>query len=197
MNTGSNPLADLIDRAEEANRWSDVDVARRASAAGFPISKSHISGMRREPLKSIAAGRMNALAAGLGVPLAEVIRVSLQTLGLPAPDAYASPEHAIQSDSSLSSQTKSILLATLKAARQTQGDENEDTSTQSAPRSPSTDGKAGTRGAPMNPSDPITATRHAPRSHRNADPIGQPATLDHQTEPESTRTSSTVRPLRD
>lgn len=200
MQKARHQLAALLDRIRELNGWSDTDIVRRATASGETLSKSNISRVRNTDVVSLTGTTIKGLAAGLGIPSGEVARAALESMGITLADAGSLDlETVIKTDSTLSNDNREMLLGLVSQMRylETKRMNNEDTSTQGTPRSPSTDGKAGPGGTPMNPSDPITATRHAPRSHRNADPIGQPATLDHQTEPESTRTSSTVRPLRD
>lgn len=117
MTPGSNPLAKLIDAAREANGWSDPDVVRRAKAAGHQISKSHISGIRREGVTALKASLVLALADGLGVPVREVLRAALETLGLPAGDNSISPEQALRNDPSIPVGAKQMILMQIRAAR--------------------------------------------------------------------------------
>lgn len=192
-------LADLISARKTERGWSYQQLADRAHGAVSRQRWQQLgTGVRIKEFPEPAT--IQAIADALEVDVTLVVLGVARSIGFAVRTQDSSlaamlPPGADQ----LNDEQRDAVLAVVRAMapRQLTGAKDEDTSTQGTPRSPSTDGKAGPGGTPMNPSDPITATRHAPRSRRNADPIGQPATLDHQTEPESTRTSSTVRPLRD
>lgn len=117
MSTASNALARLIDRTKEANEWSDMDLVNRARRAGHQMSKSTISDVRTAGVATVVPDKVRALADALDVPVADVVRASLEAAGLPAGEPSLSPEQAIRRDVTLPIQTKRALLALLKDAR--------------------------------------------------------------------------------
>lgn len=114
----SNPLGRLIDATREANNgWSDEYIARRARSAGHQMSKSTISDIRVKGLSTIVPHKLKALSAGLDLPLADVTRAALETVGLPVGAPGNSVEQAIQRDVSLPITTKRTLLTIVREAR--------------------------------------------------------------------------------
>lgn len=112
-----NPVGRLIDAAEEANGWSDRDLAARASRAGHQLSKSAVSAFRRNGMPTIVPDTIRALAAALSLPVSEVLRAALDAAGLPAGAQPSTVEHAIRSDPDLPSEIKDALLAVVRSAR--------------------------------------------------------------------------------
>lgn len=107
-------LAQLIDSIEAANGWSDVDVARQASAAGHAISKANISRIRLEPVVGIKASAVRALAAGLRVPERLVAMAALRSMGLDVGEPkVTSAAQAIRDDPRLDERGRRMLLALL------------------------------------------------------------------------------------
>ena len=118
MNKERNPLGDLIDKIREEQTWSDYDLARMAIHAGHQhLTKSNISRIRNTPVRTLMPNQVRALADVLGVSPREIIRVTLDTLGLPSWDAAPTAEVAIQDDRTIAPETKRVMLAMLKAAR--------------------------------------------------------------------------------
>lgn len=113
----SNPLARLIDATREANEWSDYDIARRARNAGHQMSKSTISDIRTKGVVTIVPDKVRALAVGLELPVSEVLRAMLETVGLPAGSSSSSPEQAIRRDPDMPALAKRQLLAMIRQVR--------------------------------------------------------------------------------
>jgi hypothetical protein len=114
MNT-THPLGQLIDQVEAANGWSDVDVARRATAAGYPMSKSNISRIRTEPVRSVVPAQVRGLAAGLGISQSQVALTSMTSAGIHVAQEANSVEDAVRRDLLLSEADKKVLLTMLGA----------------------------------------------------------------------------------
>jgi len=111
----THPLGQLIAQVEAANGWSDVDVARRATADGYPMSKSNISRIRIEPVKSVVPAQVRGLAAGLGISRSQVALTSLASAGIHVTQEPNSVEDAIRRDIMLSEAEKKMLLTVLGA----------------------------------------------------------------------------------
>jgi len=96
----SNPhaVAALIDAVKKANAWSDTDIVDNASKRGYPMSKSHISALRTQPLKSLVPKTARALAAGLNVSVRQVVVACLKAMDLPVDDQPMSVEAALRKE---------------------------------------------------------------------------------------------------
>lgn len=113
-----HPVGVLIEAVKAVEEWSDTDLARRAEDAGYRISKSRISQMRTEPVKSVSPDNIATLSAALGVPADRVVRAYLDAMGFPLtePSRFGT-EEAIRADGRLSSEDKESLLALLRVMR--------------------------------------------------------------------------------
>lgn len=111
----THPLGQLVDQVEAANGWSDVDVAQRATSAGYPMSKSNISRIRNEPVKSVIPAQVRGLAAGLGISQSQVALTSLTSAGIHVAQEPNSVEDAVRRDLMLSEADKKTLLTVLGA----------------------------------------------------------------------------------
>lgn len=141
-------LAALIQAVEDANGWSDPEVAERARKRGYTISKSNILRLRLEPVRSIKGDAIKALAAGLGISPLDIADAALASMGIHRTNAADNDvETAIRRDPLLADAQRRMLLALLREMRD---ESNEDTSTQDAQGDPPTDGEVGTRRTPMN-----------------------------------------------
>lgn len=140
-------LAALIQSVEDANGWSDPDVAERARQRGHKISKSNISRLRLEPVRSIKGDAIQALAAGLGISPLDIADAALASMGIHRTNASQTDvESAIRRDPILAESQRRMLLALL---REMKGYPDEDQDTQDPQGDPPADGEAGTRGTPM------------------------------------------------
>lgn len=144
-------LAALIQSVEDANGWSDPDVAERARQRGHKISKSNISRLRLEPVRSIKGDAIQALAAGLGISPLDIADAALASMGIHRTNASQTDvESAIRRDPILAESQRRMLLALL---REMKGNPDEDQDTQGPQGDPPADGEAGTRRAPMKGAD--------------------------------------------
>lgn len=144
-------LAALIQSVEDANGWSDPDVAERARHRGHTISKSNISRLRLDPVRSIKGDSIRALAAGLGISPLDIADAALASMGIQrANSAGDDVEAAIRRDPVLAESQRRMLLALL---REMKVSDDEDTSTQGTPSTTPTDGEPGPSGAPMKGAD--------------------------------------------
>jgi transcriptional regulator with XRE-family HTH domain len=107
---GTHTLARLIDAVADARGLSDEDIARRARSRGHQLSKSNISRIRNEPVKTINASVMRALADGLGLPVTAVLQAALKAMGLPAGEVSNSFEDVVKGDPSLIPEARDHLL---------------------------------------------------------------------------------------
>lgn len=140
-------LAALIQSVEDANGWSDPDVAERARHRGHTISKSNISRLRLEPVRSIKGDAVKALAAGLGISPLDIADAALASMGIHRSTAADNDvETAIRRDPLLADSQRRMLLALL---REMKGTNDEDQGTQDTQSDSPADGEAGTRRAPM------------------------------------------------
>lgn len=144
-------LAALIQSVEDANGWSDPEVAERARQRGHQISKSNISRLRLEPVRSIKGDAIKALAAGLGISPLDIADAALASMGIHRANASQTDvETAIRRDPVLAESQRRMLLALL---REMKGASDEDEDETNTPSDPPADGEAGTRGAPMKGAD--------------------------------------------
>lgn len=112
-------LGALISSIQEANGWSDQEVADRAARLGHSLSKSNVGRVRNEPVVSIKAGLIQGLAAGLDIPVRQVVQAALQSMDLPGLRDFesSSPEDAIRRDPTLSDRDRRLLLSQLEVLR--------------------------------------------------------------------------------
>ncbi|MGV9744632.1 hypothetical protein ACWDTG_06920 [Rhodococcus zopfii] len=160
MQQPRHELAALIERVRELNDWSDTDVVRRATALGHKLSKSNISRVRNTDVVSLTGSTIKGLAAGLGIPEAEVARAALVSMDIDIPDLGGLDlETVIKMDTSISAKDRTMLLG---LARQMRRPELEDrhgrTEEEQEPRTEAgstvdcgpTGGDSGRPGATMN-----------------------------------------------
>lgn len=115
----AHALAELIDAVEKANGWSDEDVARTARARGHQLTKQNISRVRNEPVTTLVPKQLRALADGLQLPTRQVVQAALRSADLAPGEPALSVDEAIRSDPTLSGHDRRVLLAALKAMRET------------------------------------------------------------------------------
>ena len=141
-------LAALLQSVEDANGWSDPEVAERARKRGHTISKSNISRLRLEPVRSIKGDAIKALAAGLGISPLDIADAALASMGIHRSNAADNDvETAIHRDPLLADSQRRMLLALL---REMKGTHDEDQGTQSTQGDPAANDEAGADGTPMN-----------------------------------------------
>lgn len=117
MGEVTSALAALIDRTEEANQWSDADVARRAEGHPTRLTPQDISNWRHNGMKQLVPGKVVVLAHGLGLPAYRVAVAVLADLGIDVPLDARSPEAAIHHDHTLSDASRNWLLTVLERER--------------------------------------------------------------------------------
>lgn len=110
VESGRHTLARLIDAVADARGLSDEDIARRARSRGHQLSKSNISRIRNEPVKTINASVMQALSDGLGLPVTAVLQAALKAMGLPAGEVSNSFEDCVRGDPGLIPEARDHLL---------------------------------------------------------------------------------------
>lgn len=117
--TNRTPLGELYETATRVNGWVMREVAERARERGGDISKSRIGQLVNEnPLSSISAGMIDALALGLNLSRDRVALAAVQSMGFRVGDTNTiSPAEAIARDADLSADTKVALMAILSTAR--------------------------------------------------------------------------------
>lgn len=80
---GVSALGDLIDAQRAATGRSYEAVAKRATEAGYPISKSWVYDLATKPIVDMpATDKLYALAHGLTLPLPVVVDAALESCGL-------------------------------------------------------------------------------------------------------------------
>ena len=126
--TPKHELARLIDATTEANRWSLADVSARAKGRGHALSQQNLSRIRTEPVVTLVAKQVRALAAGLDLPVSVVVDATLRSMGFPTTDQITvTPEDAVQRDERLGTRDRRILTAVLNELRRGQeGDDRGD-----------------------------------------------------------------------
>jgi len=115
--TDRTPLRALYDSVTQANGWSMRDVERRIADRGERLSKSRIGQLINTwPLESIAADKIHALAAGLGIAPARVALAAVQSMGFNVSIENLTPAEAIMRDETLTDDTRAALLSILRAS---------------------------------------------------------------------------------
>ena len=115
--TDRTPLRALYDSVTQANGWSMRDVERRIADRGERLSKSRIGQLINTwPLESIAADKIHALAAGLGIAPARVALAAVQSMGFNVSIENLTPAEAIMRDDTLTDDTRAALLSILRAS---------------------------------------------------------------------------------
>lgn len=140
--SNEHALGALIDQAKKANGWSDQTVADRAASRGHNISKSNIARIRTEPVTTIVGKQLFALEAGLGIPVRQLARAALDSMGVPGyTTAEADAEQAIAADPALPEHVRRTLLTIIRTERVARKDSIHDTELQT-PTESRTSGKA-------------------------------------------------------
>lgn len=115
--TTKHQLDQLIEGVKSANGWSDPDLVTNAEERGHVLSKSNISRMRN-PLVSIKAEIVFALAAGLRVSPGQVAIAAVESMGIALPNYESpTPEQSVRLDTTLSVKDKGVVLALLQQLR--------------------------------------------------------------------------------
>lgn len=113
----TNALGDLIDEIRRANDWSEDRVVQNAVKAGAKLGRSNLNALATTvPLPGIQRATVQALADGLGVSADRVALAAMQGMGFRPPVGIVSAAEAVQRDPSLSEDTRTALLAILRAA---------------------------------------------------------------------------------
>lgn len=111
-------LGELYASITQANDWSMRDVARRIddrSGGLHSLSKTRIGQLvNANPLPSITAEVIDALAVGLGVSSHRVARAAIESMGYRVAGDDLTPAEAINRDESLSEPTRAALLSILR-----------------------------------------------------------------------------------
>jgi transcriptional regulator with XRE-family HTH domain len=109
-----NGLRDLIRRTRIANgpELTLAEIARRAGVT----RQTALNWAHREPSR-LEPDQLRAIAAGLQLPLIEVVRAALTSLGLPS-DAGFSVEDAVRADPDVTVRDKRTLLALMDTYRE-------------------------------------------------------------------------------
>lgn len=110
-------LAALIEQRRDANGWSNQDIAQRARREGHQLSHQNISRICNNPVIGLKADLARALASGLDLPVEEVVRATLLSMGFQIGEGRTTPEEAVKSDPDLSSEARQMLLTQLKVLR--------------------------------------------------------------------------------
>jgi hypothetical protein len=110
-------LAALIAETLQRNQWTDRDVARRATAQSYNLTKSDISNYRTLGMQHINPEKVQGLAAGLQLPAYRVMATLLSDFGIDIPMDIRTPEDAIAHDHTLSANTRESVLLLLERDR--------------------------------------------------------------------------------
>lgn len=136
MQQPRHELAALIERVRELNDWSDMDVVRRATAHGHPLSKSNLSRIRNTPVVSLTGSTIKGLAAGLGIAETEIARAALVSMGIDMPDLGGLDlETVIKMDTSISAHNRSMLLGLVRQMRRPDLEDGHGTGTEEEQKS--------------------------------------------------------------
>jgi len=115
--SSAHALAALIEQRKESNGWSNNDIGQRAARAGHQLSGKNVWRLTTQPVITLKAETMRALASGLDLPVMEVVQAALLSMGFKVTEGRATPEEAVAADPALSSEAKRMLLAQLEALR--------------------------------------------------------------------------------
>lgn len=111
-------LGKLIQSVESSRGWTDREVSRRISEAGLEMSHSYIGKLRNQPLRSVTATMVRALAAGLSVPEHVVATAALNSMGVRIDIAYRGDlETAIACDPDLTEHDRRLLHVVVREMR--------------------------------------------------------------------------------
>lgn len=162
--TTKHELAQLIDDAMQANRWSLRDVSERAKAHGHALSQQNISRIRNEPVVTLVAKQARGLAAGLEVPVSSVVAAALRSMGFtPSDQSNVTPEEAVRRDERLGSRDRRIVTAVLRELRLA---EERDGDGNAAPNTQAGDFPAGTA-ILMRPGQPDVSLEADPQQRKD------------------------------
>jgi hypothetical protein len=171
--TTKHELAQLIDDAMQANRWSLREVSERAKAQGHALSQQNISRIRNEPVVNLVAKQARGLAAGLDLPVSLVVAAALRSMGFtPNDQPYITPEESVRRDEHLSARDRRVVTAVLRELRRA---EESDGSGDAAPNTPGPDGPAPDnvtslhRDTPRPPAEKAAARRRPPNRRPSED----------------------------
>jgi hypothetical protein len=118
-------LGKLIQRIQDENGWSNVDVANRAIERGHSTSKQSIGEYKNKPVKSIGARQIHLLAEALGVAPMTVVRAAAESMGiqdhLEGEDELTT---VVRTTTDLSERDKRLVMSLLNAMRTDESSEH-------------------------------------------------------------------------
>lgn len=117
--TSSHALGQLIEAAQNANGWSDRDLADRAGRMQFDMAKSNFSRLKNQPLVSIKGSLIKGLAQVLAISEAKVAQAALVSMGVEVSQQQPSMLDALSATAELSERDRRLLAALLDALRST------------------------------------------------------------------------------
>lgn len=113
MDTKS-PLGELIESARKLPGYSQQEVANRATARGFEMSKQNVNRLvNQRPLKSINANHIKGIVAALGLSEVRVATAALDSMGVSLGYVATPLRQAILDAVEIDERTKRSLLAIL------------------------------------------------------------------------------------
>jgi hypothetical protein len=119
-------LGKLIQRIQDENGWSNVDIANRAIERGHKTSKQSIGEYKNKPVVSINARQINLLSDALGVGAMTVVRAAAESMGIE--DQIGSSdelEQVVRTTTELSERDKRLVMSLLDAMRTDESSEHD------------------------------------------------------------------------
>lgn len=119
-------LGKLIQRIQDENGWSNVDIANRAIERGHRTSKQSIGEYKNKPVVSITARQINLLSDALGVAPMTVVRAAAESMGIQDQlDGEDELEQVIRTTTELSERDKRLVMSLLDAMRADEASERD------------------------------------------------------------------------
>jgi len=121
-------LGKLIQRIQDENGWTNVDVANRAIERGHSTSKQSIGEYKNKPIKTIGVRQVSLLADALGVAPIVVVRAAAESMGFhDQDDSEDELEQVVRTTTELSERDKRLVMSLLDAMRTEESSEHAST----------------------------------------------------------------------
>jgi hypothetical protein len=129
-----HPLGKLIQRIQDENGWSNVDIANRAIERGHKTSKQSIGEYKKKPVVTINARQIGLLADGLGIAPMTVVLAAAESMGI-QDDLHSDDdlEAAVRTTTELTERDKRLVLSLLDAMRTDESSEHDTDTSKSDP----------------------------------------------------------------
>lgn len=109
--TEQHALSRLIESVKEANAWTNADLERAARRRGHDVSRSNISRILTQPVKTVVPAQVRMFSDATGLPVEMVALAALRATGLSVDVDATDLLTVVRRDTDLPTETKEAIIA--------------------------------------------------------------------------------------